>query len=346
MDVSVSILSIFKCMFAFGDTQVYVPRWAGGHVPSSSQPYFRVQVEAEWRSCTVIRFQWGHRRIRPSGKSRARGHLAQANSCQTPAPPVTPCHVTLWWASPDLGSCNVGWGGSWGSNAEVDSDGGEVLGTGAREGGKPPGVTWPDPSRWAASRWCICSPPYTAPALFQFTLEQQLQPMHHSVTRFHKYLHGGRFPDIRIPATRGGGYERRQRLPVKLMVNQAMIFPSKEKIVDRLRKPNSMSSNNNESSLLVSCLLSCIWKESNVTFNAFQIWVLSEHCLNVRWVCRQELMGGEIFMTVTKLFLASFSSSSFSSTSSTSDSDKALSGGGWQTIIKPRTFIPATSIRA
>ena len=95
MDVSVSILSIFKCMFAFGDTQVYVPRWAGGHVPSSSQPYFRVQVEAEWRSCTVIRFQWGHRRIRPSGKSRARGHLAQANSCQTPAPPVTPCHVTL-----------------------------------------------------------------------------------------------------------------------------------------------------------------------------------------------------------------------------------------------------------
>ena len=41
MDVSVSI---FKCMFAFGDTQVYVPRWAGGHVPSSSQPYFRVQV--------------------------------------------------------------------------------------------------------------------------------------------------------------------------------------------------------------------------------------------------------------------------------------------------------------
>ena len=92
MDVGVSI---FKCMFAFGDTQVYVPRWAGGHVPSSSQPYFRVQVEAEWRSCTVIRFQWGHRRIRPSGKSRARGHLAQANSCQTPAPPVTLCHVTL-----------------------------------------------------------------------------------------------------------------------------------------------------------------------------------------------------------------------------------------------------------
>ena len=48
------------------------------------------------------------------------------------------------------------------------------------------------------------------PALLHFTLE--LQPMHHSVTRFHKYLHGGRFPDIRIPATRGGGSERRREM--------------------------------------------------------------------------------------------------------------------------------------
>ena len=48
------------------------------------------------------------------------------------------------------------------------------------------------------------------PALLQSTLE--LQPMHHSVTRFHKYLHGGRFPDIRIPATRGGGSERRSEM--------------------------------------------------------------------------------------------------------------------------------------
>ena len=48
------------------------------------------------------------------------------------------------------------------------------------------------------------------PDLLHFTLE--LEPMHHSVTRFHKYLHGGRFPDIRIPATRGGGSERRSEM--------------------------------------------------------------------------------------------------------------------------------------
>lgn len=54
------------------------------------------------------------------------------------------------------------------------------------------------------------------------------EPMHHSVTRFHKYLHGGRFPDIRIPATRGGGYKRSREMHCKTMVNQRIhgLFPN------------------------------------------------------------------------------------------------------------------------
>ena len=104
-----------------------------------------------------------------------------------------------------------------------------MLGTGARGGGSlgvSPGQIRHDelPPDDASA------PLYSAPpssALFrQFTL--QLEPMHHSVTRFHKYLHGGRFPDIRIPATHGGGYERSREMHCKTMVNQRIhgLFPN------------------------------------------------------------------------------------------------------------------------
>ena len=102
--------------------------------------------------------------------------------------------------------------GWWCSNAEVDSEGGEVLGTGAGEE-----MRGSLGCHLARSVTMSCHPmmhlltcTLPNPALLQFTLE--LQPMHHSVTRFHKYLHGGRFPDIRIPATRGGGSERRSEM--------------------------------------------------------------------------------------------------------------------------------------
>ena len=59
----------------------------------------------KWRrACTVIRFQWGHRRIR-SGKSRdmSTGHLAaRANSCQELHLLSFPCHHVGY-----LGCCKI-----------------------------------------------------------------------------------------------------------------------------------------------------------------------------------------------------------------------------------------------
>ena len=85
---SVYIIVFVNMQFIQVHTEVYVPRWGRGHVPSSPlQPYFRVQVEEEeQRACTVIRFQWGHRRIRQGGTPgrEAGGHLAaRANSCHS-----------------------------------------------------------------------------------------------------------------------------------------------------------------------------------------------------------------------------------------------------------------------
>ena len=121
--------------------------------------------------------------------------------------------------------------GWWCSNAEVDSEGGEVLGTGAGE--EMRGSLGCHLDHLARSVTMSCHPmmhlltcTLPNPALLHFTLE--LEPMHHSVTRFHKYLHGGRFPDIRIPATHGGGYERSREMHCKTMVNQRIhgLFPN------------------------------------------------------------------------------------------------------------------------
>ena len=99
---------VFVCtqVYVFACTQVYIlacahkcmcPGGVGGGtcLPSRCNPTSvckcspQVEVEGvlKWRrrrACTVIRFQWGHRRIR-TGKSRDMlGHLAaRANSCQS-----------------------------------------------------------------------------------------------------------------------------------------------------------------------------------------------------------------------------------------------------------------------
>ena len=171
--------------------------------------------EEEQRACTVIRFQWGHRRIRQERHygEKERGVTWQHEPTVVRAPPanchfVSSCHISRKLQHL-VSSATERW---WCSNAEVDSEGGEVLGTGAGEE-----MRGSLGCHLARSVTMSCHPmmhllthTLPNPALLHFTLE--LQPMHHSVTRFHKYLHGGRFPDIRIPATRGGGSERRREM--------------------------------------------------------------------------------------------------------------------------------------
>ena len=87
------ITRVYKCIHAFAHTQVYVPRWGGKGtcLPTSvyeckqQQPKWRWGV-LKWRSwCTVIRFQWGHRRIR-RGPGKVLTWLRAARACST-------CHL-------------------------------------------------------------------------------------------------------------------------------------------------------------------------------------------------------------------------------------------------------------
>ena len=74
-----------------------------GHVPSSTSVYECKQQQPKWRWgvlkwrswCTVIRFQWGHRRIR-----RGPGKVRAARACST-------CHLVSSRVIRSLGSCTI-----------------------------------------------------------------------------------------------------------------------------------------------------------------------------------------------------------------------------------------------